>query len=133
MSKPAHSWHFIVLRVLRNYPELYSRREQLRQQSVTAGYSGMPGGGGNSRKTETAALRQLSQREESDLDAVLATIKTAERWRDGETTLRIIEMVDWRRTHTIRGAEMALFLGEGAGKNLRSRFINELAKNLGYK
>ena len=93
----------------------------------------MPGGGGNSRKTETAALRQLSPREESDLDAVLATIKTAERWRDGETTLRIIEMVDWRRTHTIRGAEMALFLGEGAGKNLRSRFINELAKNMGYK
>jgi hypothetical protein len=42
-------------------------------------------------------------------------------------------MVDWRRTHTIRGAEMALFLGEGAGKNLRSRFINELAKNMGYK
>jgi hypothetical protein len=133
MSKPAHSWHFIVLRVLRNYPELYSRREQLRQQSVTAGYSGMSGGGGNSRKTETAALRQLSPREESDLEAVLKTIRTAERWIEGKTTLRIIEMVDWRRTHTIQGAEEALYLGEDTGKDLRSRFINELAKNMGYK
>jgi hypothetical protein len=133
MSKPAHSWHFIVLRVLRNYPELYSRREQLRQQSVTAGYAGIPGGGGNTRKTEAAALRELSPREESDLDAVIKTIKAAEKWKDGELALRIIEMVDWRQTHTIRGAEMQLNLRENFGKKLRSRFINELARNLGYK
>ena len=133
MSKPKHSWHFIVLRVLRNYPELYKRREQLRSQSITASYSGVPGGGGVSRKTESTALRQLSPREESDLDAVLATIRTAGKWRDGETALRMIELVDWQQTHTIRGAEIALFLGEDTGKNLRSRFINELAKNMGYK
>jgi hypothetical protein len=133
MSKPAHSWYSIVLRVMRNYPELCARREQLREQSITTGYTGITARGGNSRKTETTALRQLSPREESDLEAVLKTIRTAERWPCGDTVLRMVELVDWKGTHTIRGAEFALFLGENTGKKLRSRFINELAKNMGYK
>ena len=133
MSKPAHSWYAIVSKVLRNYPELYKRRNQLRQQTVTAGCSGVPGGGGNSRKAESAALRQLSPREENDLDAVIKTINSAEKWVHGDVTLHLIGMVDWRQSHTIRGAEMQLNLRENFGKKLRSRFINELARNLGYK
>jgi len=133
MSKPRHSWYFIVQKVLRNYPELYRRREGMRQQQTTAAYSGMPGGGGDPRKTEAAAMRSLSPREESDLEAVLATVQTVGRWMDGKTALRVVELVDWQETHTIQGAEKELHLGEDTGKDLRSRVIYELARNLGYK
>lgn len=133
MSKPRHSWYFIVQKVLRNYPELYRRREEMRQQQTTAAYSGMPGGGGDPRKTEATATKQLKPREEADLEAVLATIQTVGRWRDGGLILRLVELVDWQKTHTIQGAEQELRLGEDTGKRLRKRFLDELAENMGYK
>lgn len=133
MSRPRHSWYTVVLKVLRNYPELYKRHRQTQEQRVTPGYSGMPGGGGTSRKTENTAMKGLSPREEDDLEAVLTTIRTVGRWRDGETALRVVELVDWSQTHTIRGAEEELHLGEDVGKKLRRRVIDELAKNMRYK
>ena len=133
MSKPRHSWYFIVQKVLRNYPELYRRREEMRHQQTTAAYSGMPGGGSDPRKTEAIATKQLKPREEADLEAVLATIQTVGRWRDGGLILRLVELVDWQKTHTIQGAAIALSIGERTAQRMRSQFLAELARNLGYK
>jgi hypothetical protein len=132
MSKPRYRWYTIAQRVLRDYPDLYRRRAELREQRVTAGYSGAPGGSGDPRKTEATVLKQLGSRDEEELEAVLQTINTASKWPNGEETLRMVEMVDWKRTHTVRGAEIALELGDSAGRDLRRKFIYELAKNLGY-
>ena len=132
MSKPRSRWYTTAEKVLRAYPELYRQREQIRQQQTTAAYSGMPGGGGDPRKTEAIATKQLKPREEADLDAVLATIQTVGRWRDGGLILRLVELVDWQKTHTIQGAADALHLSKSTAVRLRSRLIYELLRNMEY-
>ena len=132
MSKPRSRWYTTAEKVLKAYPELYRQREQIRQQQTTAAYSGMPGGGGDPRKTEATATKQLKPREEADLEAVLATIQTVGRWRDGGLILRLVELVDWQKTHTIQGAADALHLSKSTAVRLRSRLIYELLRNMEY-
>ena len=132
MSKPRSRWYTTAEKALRAYPELYRQREQIRQQQTTAAYSGMPGGGGDPRKTEATATKQLKPREEADLEAVLATIQTVGRWRDGGLILRLVELVDWQQTHTIQGAADTLHLSKSTAVRLRSRLVYELLRNMGY-
>lgn len=132
MSKPRSRWYTTAEKVLKAYPELYRQREQIRQQQTTAAYSGMPGGGGDPRKTEATATKQLKPREEADLEAVLATIQTVGRWRDGGLILRLVELVDWQKTHTIQGAADTLHLSKSTAVRLRSRLIYELLRNMEY-
>lgn len=133
MSRPRHNWYSIVVKVLRNYPDLYRRHEEAQQQRTTATYTGMPGGGGVGRKTEAAAIRGLTPREEDDLNAVLSTIRTVSRWREGKTALRVVELVDWQKTHTIEAAARSMFLSKKTAERLRSRVVYELAKNMRYR
>ncbi|MFR1051501.1 MAG: hypothetical protein ACLSE7_07200 [Lachnospirales bacterium] len=132
LSKYRYLWYPNVIHAIRYYPALLQAKNDLQGQSVTANYSGMPKSGQASRTTENSAMRELSGREEEELQAVSAAIEDIGRQRDGKTVLQIIEMVDWGKTHTIDGAAMRLHMSEKTIRRKRNRFVLMVAKNFRY-
>lgn len=132
MSRPNHRWYGNVIRAIRYYPALIEAKNDMQGASMTANYSGMPKGGGPSRSTENCAMRQLSPREEEEMEAVQMAIEDIGRQRDGGEVLKIVELVDWRKTHTLEGAAMQLHMCEKSVRIRRDRFVRAVAKNMRY-
>lgn len=68
-------WQVTVMQMLKAYPELRERKDEIQAQSVTANYSGEPRGGGNSRAVENAALISLAPAEERVLEAIESALE----------------------------------------------------------
>lgn len=117
--------------MIRRYPALRQEYEALREQSVTAQYTGMPGGGGDGRALErlsTASLPGVKQRE---YDAVCSAILVTSRMPSGKERLRVVDLVFWKRSHTVEGAAMAIPCCERTAKAYHGDFIREVARAYG--
>ncbi len=132
MSKYRHWWRPNVERALRVYPYLKAAKQAAQEQSITPSYTGMPRGGGISRTTENAATRHFSAQEEKILDAVDRAIAEVSKHRDGQEVLRIVEMVDFKRSHTLEGAAMALFMHRVTASDKRTRFVDLVGKYMDF-
>lgn len=91
--------------------------------SVTPRLSGMPGGGGSGRAVEDAALRQLPLEEQTAHDAVEHALRMMDLFRTAAKRRRLVELVYWRRTHTIYGAGIVLGVSEETAKRWNGDFI----------
>ena len=131
MSKPRYRWWGYVRNVIRAYPDLKKEYEYLHEQSVTANLFGMPGTGGVSRGTENIAVRELPKTKQREYDAVTKAIEITGRLPNGKQVLRIIELVYWKRTHTVEGAAMKSGYSVDRGKQLHGDFIRLVAKHYG--
>ena len=131
MSKPRYKWWGYIRGVVRAYPELKKEYEELHLQSLTAGMSGMPGSGGVSRKTEDIAVRELPYTKQREYESVRRAIETTKAMPNGSQRLRIIEMVYWKRSHTVEGASIRVGYSPDRGKQLHGDFIRLVAKNYG--
>ena len=133
MSKYRYWWRPNVERLLKTYPALKAMQAAAKNPTLTARYGGQPGGGGISRGTENLALKTpLTAREQEAVEAVDKAIEEIRRQRDGETVLKIVTMVDFKRSHTIEGAAMVLYMHRVTASDKRTRFIDTVGKNLGW-
>lgn len=132
MSRPKFWWYRNVEQVVKNYPMLRQRKKEKQAQSVVADYSGMPRAGGANRKTESVALRQLSPREESDLAAVEDAIELLGRDELGREILLVVEYYHWRGIRNFDEVAYLLHMSRRTCERRNSRFIYEVARNLGY-
>lgn len=130
MSKSRYKWWGYVKNVIRAYPEHGKRLNDLRQQSVTAAYSVTPKSKTPSRTVENAALRELAPDERKEFEAVQKAIDKTARIPDGDRRVELVDMVFWKRTHTLQGAADALFISYGTAKRWHNSFIVMTAKNL---
>ena len=125
MSKPRYRWWGYIRNVIRAYPELKKEYEELHQQSVTANTSGMSGGNGLS-------LRELPKTKQKEYDAVSRAIEITKRMPNGIQRLQIIDLVYWKRTHTVEGAAMKVGYSVDRGKQLHGEFVRLVAKCYGF-
>ena len=131
MSKPRYRWWGYIRNVIRAYPELKKEYESIHQQSVTANMSGMPAGGSASRGTENIAIRELPRVKQKEYDAVKSSIDQTLLLPNGLLRIRIIELVYWKRTHTVEGAAMKAGYSVDRGKQIHGDFVRLVAKNYG--
>ena len=131
MSKPRYKWWGYIRGVIRAYPELKREYEELHRQSITAGIGGMPSGGDVTRGTENIAVRELPYTKQREYEAVRRAIEATNRMTNGSQRLRIIDMVYWKRSHTVEGAAMRVGYSPDRGKQLHGDFIRLVAKNYG--
>lgn len=132
MSKPRYTWWGYVRGIIRKYPELKREYEELHRQAITVSMSGMPGSaGGVSRKTENIAVRELPYTKQREYEAVKRAIETTKTMQNGSQRLRIIELVYWKKSHTVEGAAMRVGYSADRGKQLHGEFIRLVAKNYG--
>lgn len=128
-------WRKDTRAVIRRYPELKRRERDLKEMSVTANYGTpaevdkkfvnvlLPGSGDASRTTEDIALRSLPPDDQRALDAVSAAIQTTMRYRNGDLRVKIIDLVYWRRSHTLEGAALAVHVSTKTAQAWHSDFI----------
>lgn len=95
MSKPRYDWWPYVKGMIRRYPLLREQYEELRGQSVTANYSGMPRGGGVGRSMESAAIWELPKPRQEEYDAVRKAIEATERMSNGRFRISVISQMYW--------------------------------------
>ena len=131
MSKPRYKWWGYIRNVIRSYPELKREYEALHEQSITANLSAMPGGSDATRGTENIAIRELPRTKQREYDAVQRAIELTRRMPNGELRLRIIDLVYWKRTHTVEGAAMKVGYSADWGKRLHGNFVLLVAKCYG--
>ena len=91
--------------------------------SVTPSLSGMPIGGGERRSTEDAALRQLPPEDQCRLDAVAQAVEISEHLTSGLARRKLIDLVYFRRSHTVEGAAMQIPCDVRTAKTWNSDFL----------
>lgn len=116
-------WRQEARRVIREYPELVRRARALHEAGMTPSYSGMPGGGAATRTTELVAMRQLSPPDQRKLDAVQKAIGTTARYSNGDLRLRVIDLLYWRRTHTMEGAACSVHVSVRTAQAWHGAFV----------
>ena len=97
-------WRREARRALRDYPRL-KRKQGDNEQQITAQYSGVAVQHSASRVTENVALRStLTEREENIISAVEMAMWMQQHYPNGAERVRMMELVYFKRTHTIEGA-----------------------------
>lgn len=76
--------------------------------------------------------RRLSQREEDFVSAVDRALFTTTQWPDGAVTVRLIDLVDFKRTHTLEGAAYRLHMSERTARRKRWKFIALVGEFYGF-
>ena len=109
--------------MVRNYPGLRKEYNELITQSVVPGYSAAPGGGGDPRKAESAALRVLPSPYQKEMESVESAIRHTKVFKDGEERIKLIDLIYWRRTHTLSGAALKCNVDYSTGKRWHRDFI----------
>ena len=131
ISKPRYKWWSYMKAVIRNYPTLCEKLSDIQSTSVTASLSGMPRSGRLKREAEEAALRQLPQVEQKEYDAVKRAIEATERYKNGRERLYIIDLVFWKRTHTLEGAALMVPCSYKTARAWHGEFIRMVASCYG--
>lgn len=128
MSKPRYRWWGYVLAILRAYPELCAKLRQLKEQHITANYEPSGGGkGGIARPTESAALAELRGTEGKEYNAVRQAIEYTSKLRNGAERNALIDMVFFKKSHSLEGAAIALFIFYSTAKRWHKEFILAVA------
>lgn len=123
MSKPRYPWWSYAKSMVRRYPGLRKEYNEIIEQSVVPGYSPAPGGGGDLRKAESAALRQLPRPYQQELESVESAIRHTKAFKDGGDRIMLIDLMYWRRTHNLVGASIQCHVDESTGKRWHNDFI----------
>lgn len=66
-----------------------------------------------------------------ELAAVKDAIEETEQLVDGAERLRLIDLVLWKRTHTLQGAAMAVYVSERTAQEWHRQFIRLVGQKRG--
>ena len=131
MSKPRYAWWGYVKNMIRRYPSLKAEYEELHSQSVTAQYSSLPHTEGVSRGTEMVSIRELPSTRQREYEAVRRAIEQTRGYANGKERLAVVNMVLWKRSHTIGGAALTIPCHEVTARQLHGEFIRLVAQKYG--
>lgn len=131
MSKPRYDWWPYVKGMIKRYPELKAEYADLHSQSVTPNYSGMPASGGAGRATEEVAIRELPATRQREYEAVRRAIAATERMKSSRDRLKVIDLVFWKRSHTLDGAALMVPCSYMTARRYQADFIMRVASAYG--
>lgn len=131
MSKPHYKWWGYAKSMIRDYPTLSREYDDLHSQSITQSYSGMPRGPSDGRGLERIAIRELPSTKQREYESVKMAIRDTQTCANGADRLRLIDLVYWRQTHTLKGAVKRIPCGVATGKRWNGDFIRLVAAYYG--
>lgn len=130
MSKPREPWWGYVKAVVRAYPGYETELDRLKACTITPNYNATGGGSAASRKTETIALRELPAKEQKRYESVQEALKQTSRQSNGRWRCRMIELVYFRKSHTLPGAAQACHISYATARQWNREFIMTVAKRM---
>ncbi|MCI2106836.1 MAG: hypothetical protein LKK00_09010, partial [Intestinimonas sp.] len=118
----ARPGYLIVEEIIREYPALLAESHELRYAFRTSG---------SNDPTASAAMRELPPEGKRRLDAIRQTIRKTHYMENGLLRLNLINMVYWKKTHTLTQAAMELSCTEQQAELYRNEFIRSVKESLG--
>lgn len=132
MSSPRYDWWPYVKGMIRRYPELCARQEELRRTKMSPNLTGMPSAHGQtSDPVADAALRELPEINRREMEAVRQAIAETLTLDTGQERIQVIRCVFWDKTHTLEGAAMKLHRCKRTVAQWHGEFIRCVAKYFG--
>lgn len=131
MSRPRYDWWPYAKGMIRRYPDLAREYADLHTQTITQGYTGMPGGGGDGRSLEGVAIRELPGTRQREYEAVRRAIAVTALYPNGQSRLKVIRLVLWDRSRTLEGAALAVPCSIATAKRWHGDFIRLVGKMYG--
>ena len=132
MSKPRYRWWGYVRNVIRAYPALKEKYDDLHEQSVTAKYSTQPRAGGDGRSLENIALRELMPQEQREYQAVLDAIAATLRYDTGNERVKFISAIYFSGPQRRLSDVYPMFhIAEATARRWHGDFIRLVAGYLG--
>ena len=128
MSKPRYKWWGYVKFCIRDYPD---KREELAIMRSAKPSDGMPRSKEPTRTTENAALTGFQGWRGVEYNGVYEAIEETKRQMNGNTILRIIDLVFWRQSHTLQGAAAEAHVAYDTAAKYHGDFIRLVAKKMG--
>jgi hypothetical protein len=116
----------------RRYPALKEKYAALHSMNTTASYSGMPGAHNAARTVENIAVRELPTNEQREFEAVRRAVEATEKYKNGMDRLRVIKLIYWDNTHTVRGAALAVPVAYITAKGWHREFLRLVGAFYGY-
>lgn len=75
--------------------------------------------------------KEMTETEMREVDAVKAAVDATLKLNDGEIRIRLVDIIFWKRTHTLEGAAMILHISERTARRWHTEFIRTVAKEFG--
>ena len=122
MSRPHYDWWPYIRGMIRRYPDLCRKYNELQGPNISPSLSGMPRGGDTTRQTETLALRELPTTQAREYEAIRRAIVTTD-----PQHLKLVDLLYWKRSHTIMGAADKMKIGERTAQRWNADFIRRVA------
>ena len=133
LSTSKYKWYRDAVWVIRDYPALKARKRELQEQSLGVSYGEkIPGSPGISRVTENLALREMAHIDEARLEVMEQALAEIKALPDGNTVVRIVELIDWKRTHTVEGVALMMHFSARMVLKKREKLIKLVAKKCGW-
>lgn len=132
MSSPRYDWWSYVKGMIRRYPGLVEREKELHSTSLSPVLSGLPKPvNAVSDPTGSAAIRELPEINRKELMAVREAIEEFSETEEGRIALKLVDMVYFKRSHTVLGAGLAIGMAEATAKRWNGTFIRSVARKFG--
>ena len=139
-------WMETVRRAIINYPHLKEKKDELQSMATTPAVKSVTveggktvtvyptgGGGGNSRKTEVYALRELPPMEERALNAVRNSLDAISLLPDGKHRLALIRAYWWKMDHrSLDRAAVYVNISERTARRWNNAFVWTVAMEMGF-
>ena len=132
MSSPRYDWWGYVKGMIRRYPTLCEEYADIKSQSITVSYEASGGHSSNvGRAVESIAIKELPATKEREYWAVTKAIELTRKMPNGHSRLRMIDLVYWKKSHTLMGAAHASYLSEISARRYHAEFIRLVASYYG--
>ena len=132
MGKTKYKWWGYVRRILYDYPRLRAVYNDLHRPQMGAPIDGnvITGNGLPTRTTERIALRELDPQEQREYDAVTAAMEYCLRLPDGESRYKLIDLMYWKRTHTLIGAAIQIPTSQRTAERWHGYIVRDIAARI---
>ena len=133
MGKAKEPYWAYVKAIIKEYPELKKELATPLEQRVT---SVIGQGGGRSGRiadpTQACVIHDLPPKEQRKFDAIEGAIQKTKLYHpeDAEDRLKVINLVYWKKSHTIEGAAMKIPCHRNVAGNWQGEFIKLVADEL---
>lgn len=123
----------LVEEIIRAYPALHAASWELRNTYCTTRLTKAPvsGKGGRKDPTASAALRELPPDEKRKYQAIQQAIRRTHYRKNKLARLALVDLVYWKRTHTLAEAAAALSCSLQEAESFRDEFIQMVKEALG--
>lgn len=132
MSNPKYDWWGYVKGIIRRYPDLRKRYDDIHTQCIVPYYSGLPGNGGDPRKAESIAIKTLPGVQQKEFESMEAALRLTLSLKDGNERIKLIDLIFWKRSHTLAGAAMKCNVSERTARRWHTDFIKCVAGFYGF-